>query len=151
MAKSATAPADVKASAAQLGARADALRKEVVATTEGGAITGEERLRENVDEVYGAINSVEGRPTDYQLARMAVLDRQLKDVEGQWAAFQSGDVAAFNAKLRAANLPPLTIAEIEFDPDELARGGRASALARGLVGLRFYGNASSLADAGEKD
>ena len=64
-----TAPADVKAAAAQLLSKADALRKEIVATTEGGAITGEERLREHVDEIYGAINSVEDRPTAYQMAQ----------------------------------------------------------------------------------
>ncbi len=125
IAASATAPADVKAAAAQLGAKADAMRKEIVATTEGGAITGEERLREHVDEIYGAINSVEDRPTAYQMARIDALDRELKEVEAQWAAFKAGDVAAFNAKLKAANLPPLTIAEVELDPDEIARGGRS--------------------------
>jgi photosystem II stability/assembly factor-like uncharacterized protein len=151
MAGNAAAPAEVKTAAAQLGARADALRKEIVATTEGGAITGEERLREHVDDVYGAINSVENRPTDYQLARIDALDRELKDVEAEWTAFQSGDLAAFNAKLRSANLPPLTIAEVEFDPDDLARGGRISALARGLVGTRFYGNVGTLEETGEKD
>ena len=76
------------------------MRKEIVATTEGGAITGEERLREHVDQIYGAINSVEDRPTDYQMARIDALDRELKDVEAEWAAFQSGDLAAFNAKLK---------------------------------------------------
>jgi hypothetical protein len=151
MAQSATAPAEVKAAAAQLGGKADALRKQIVATTEGGAITGEERLREHTDEIYGAINSVEDRPTDYQMARIDALDRELKDVEAEWAAFQSGDLAAFNATLKAANLPPVTIAEVRFDPDELARGGPASALAAGLVGTHFYGNATSLQATGEKD
>ena len=61
-------------SAEQIDAKADVLRKEIVATTEGGAITGEERLREHVDEIYGAINSVEDRLTDYQLARIDALD-----------------------------------------------------------------------------
>jgi photosystem II stability/assembly factor-like uncharacterized protein len=145
------APADVKTAAAQLNAKADQLRKEIVATTEGGAITGEERLREHVDEIYGAINSVEDRPTAYQTARIDALDRELKDVEAQWSTFEAGDVAAFNARLKAANLPPLTIAEVEFDPDELARGGRSSALARGLVGTRFYGDLSALRETGEKD
>jgi hypothetical protein len=145
------APADVKTAAAQLGARADALRKEIVATTEGGAITGEERLREHVDQVYGAITSVEDRPTAYQMARIDALDRELGDVEREWTAFQSGDLASFNAKLKAANLPPLTIARVEFDPDELARGGKASALVSGLVGTRFYGNAAALEEKGEKD
>ncbi|MEO6198521.1 MAG: sialidase, partial [Sphingomicrobium sp.] len=72
-AASAAAPAEVKTAAAQLLSKADALRKEIVATTEGGAITGEERLRENVDEIYGAINSVEDRPTKYQMARIDAL------------------------------------------------------------------------------
>jgi photosystem II stability/assembly factor-like uncharacterized protein len=151
LAQSATAPADVKAAAAQLGGKADSLRKQIVATTEGGAITGEERLREHTDEIYGAINSVEDRPTDYQLARIDALDRELKDVEAQWAALQAGDVAAFNARLKAANLPPLTIAEVEFDPDAQARGGRASALAQGLVGMHFYGDLGALEEKGEKD
>ena len=151
LAGSASAPADVKAAAAQIGAKADALRKEIVATTEGGAITGEERLREHVDDVYGAINSTENRPTDYQLARIDALDRELRDVEGQWAAFQSGDLAAFNAKLRAASLPPVTIARVEFDPDDLPRGGKVSALVSGLVGNRYYGNAGALEETGEKD
>jgi hypothetical protein len=151
LAQAPTAPADVKAAAAQLGGKADTLRKEIVATTEGGAITGEERLREHMDQIYGMVTSTEQRPTSYELARIDALDRELKDVEAQWAALQSGDVAAFNAKLKAANLPPLTIAEVTFDPDDLARGGRLSALARGLVGTHFYGDVSTLEQKAEKD
>jgi hypothetical protein len=151
IAKDASAPAGVKASAAALVGKADALRKQIVATTEGGAITGEERLREHTDEIYGAILGVEDRPTAYQLARIDALDRELKDVEKDWAAMQAGDVAAFNAKLKAAKLPPVTIAEVTFDPDDLARGGRAAALARGLVGTHFYGDVASLQQARERD
>jgi photosystem II stability/assembly factor-like uncharacterized protein len=151
IASNASAPADVKAAATALAAKADALRKEIVATTEGGAITGEERLREHVDEIYGAINSIEDKPTPYQMARIEALDRELKDVEAGWAAFQANDVAAFNAKLKAASLPPLTIADVQFDPDDLARGGRVAALVRGLVGTRFYGDAGLLDEKGEKD
>src|SRR5438067_445940 len=44
---STTAPADDKAAAAVLNGNADELRKLIVATKEGGAITGEERLREH--------------------------------------------------------------------------------------------------------
>src|SRR5947209_8939309 len=150
LAGNAAAPADVKTAAAALNSKADELRKQIVATKEGGAITGEERLREHTDDVYGAITSVEARPTDYQMARIDALDRELKDVEGQWAAFQSGDLAPFNAKLRAANLPPVTIASVELDKDP-ARGGRVSTLIRGLVGTRFYGDLGSGQETGEKD
>ena len=150
LAQSPTAPAEVKAAAAQVGGKADAMRKEIVATTEGGAITGEERLREHTDEIYGEINSVESRPTNYQLARIDALDRELKDVEAEWAAFQAGDLARLNAQLKAASLPPLSIAELKIDP-ALPRGGPAAALARGLVGTHFYGSASSLEEKADKD
>jgi hypothetical protein len=151
LAESANTPPEVKASASQLGAKADDIRKEIVATKEGGAITGEERLREHADDVYGAITSVEDRPTAYQLARIDALDRELKDVEARWAAFQSADVASFNAKLRAANLPPLTMVEVTFDPDDLARGGRVSALVRGLVGTHFYGDLGATTEKADRD
>src|SRR4029077_14892554 len=42
--------------------KVDGVRKKIVATTEGGAITGEERLREHTDQLYGAILSYEGKP-----------------------------------------------------------------------------------------
>ena len=144
LSESSTASADVKAAAQQIDAKADVLRKEIVATTEGGAITGEERLREHVDEIYGAINSVEDRPTDYQLARIDALDRELKDVESQWAAFRSNEIAPFNAKLNADKLPPVAISSISFDPDDLPRGGPIEALAAGLVGTHFYGDLHAL-------
>ena len=51
-----------------------------MATKEGGAITGEERLREHTDQLYGAIQSYEGQPASYQMTRIAVLEDQLKDI-----------------------------------------------------------------------
>jgi photosystem II stability/assembly factor-like uncharacterized protein len=151
VAANASAPAELRSAAMELSQKADSIRKDIVATKEGGAITGEERLREHVDSIYGAINSVEDRPTPYQLARIDALDRELKEVENQWAALKSGDAAALSAKLRAANLPPLTIARVDPLPDSVARGGPAAALARGLVGTRFYGDTAGLQDSRDKD
>jgi hypothetical protein len=151
IAGSPSAPSPVKAEAAQLSDKADSLRKDIVATKEGGAITGEERLREHVDEIYGAINSVEDRPTAYQMARIDALDRELKDVESRWAAMKAGEVSALSAKLKAANLPGLTIARVDLHPNDLARGGPVAVLVQGLVGTRLYGNVSSLREAGERD
>src|SRR2546429_1859823 len=45
----------------------DAIRKKIVATKEGGAITGEERPRGTTDPPYGAITSWDGPPSAYQL------------------------------------------------------------------------------------
>lgn len=144
-----SAPAAIKAAAVQLSARADALRKQIVATTEGGAITGEERLREQTDEIFGAINSVEARPTPYQMARIDALDRELKDVEAQWAALQAGDLAALNGQLQAAGLKPVAAATGALD--QAMPRGAARALAGRLVGTRLYGNSAALVARGDKD
>jgi photosystem II stability/assembly factor-like uncharacterized protein len=64
-----------------VASKAEALRKEVVATKEGGAVTGEERLREFTDDLYGAITSWEGAPSAYQLKRIDVLNAQLEGIK----------------------------------------------------------------------
>ncbi|HEY3351436.1 MAG TPA: sialidase [Thermoanaerobaculia bacterium] len=88
-------------------AKADAIRKDVVATSEGGAITGEERLREHLAYVYDAILSYEGRPGDYQVERVAVLERELNDVEARASGLAAKDLPALNGKLRARKLAPI--------------------------------------------
>ncbi|MFI5120333.1 MAG: sialidase, partial [Thermoanaerobaculia bacterium] len=88
-------------------AKADAIRKDIVATSEGGAITGEERLREHLAHVYDALLSYEGRPGDYQLDRVTALERELKEVETRAAALAAKDLPALNEKLRARKLAPI--------------------------------------------
>ncbi len=88
--------------------KADAIRKDIVATSEGGAITGEERLREHLGYVYDALLSYEGRPGDYQVERVAVLERELKDVEERAAALAAKDLPALNEKLRGRKLEPIS-------------------------------------------
>src|SRR5579885_1812573 len=87
---------------AELSGQADAIRRKIVATKEGGAITGEERLREYADQLYGAIASYGGRPGEYQLARIDVLKRETDDVAGEFARFEQTDLAKANAALKAA-------------------------------------------------
>src|SRR2546422_8659498 len=61
-------------------AKADELRKKIVATKEGGAITGEERLREYLTDLYSNVISYEGRPSQTQVERTDSLARELADV-----------------------------------------------------------------------
>ncbi len=56
------------------------IRTKIVATKEGGAITGEERLREYLAGLYGDVSGYEGRPTNSQVARTDALARELEDV-----------------------------------------------------------------------
>ncbi|MBO9662308.1 hypothetical protein [Dokdonella sp.] len=104
--------------------KVDTIRKKIVATKEGGAITGEERLREHMDTLYGAITIYEGKPTDYQLARVDTLQRELGDVEQEFAKFQSGDLAQANASLRAAKLEEIAVPAAAPEEASAARGGR---------------------------
>jgi hypothetical protein len=58
----------------------DEIKRKIVATKEGGAITGEERIREHLDTVYGALNGWEGKPAAYQVERVDTLSRELEEV-----------------------------------------------------------------------
>lgn len=75
-----------------LRGKLDEIKKKVVATTEGGAITGEERIREHLDILYGALDGWEGRPAKYQTDRIAVLRRELTDVDKELSLFIANEV-----------------------------------------------------------
>jgi hypothetical protein len=75
-----------KAKTPALAPKIEEIRKKIVATKEGGAITGEERLREHTDNVYGALLIWEGRPAPYQIERVDVLTREVEDVEKEFGA-----------------------------------------------------------------
>jgi photosystem II stability/assembly factor-like uncharacterized protein len=94
-----------------LADKADTIRKQIVATKEGGAITGEERLREHMDQLYGALMSYEGKPADTLVAYTGALERELGDVEGDFAKLREGDLAAANAALKAKGLPEIALPE----------------------------------------
>jgi photosystem II stability/assembly factor-like uncharacterized protein len=64
--------------------RLDAVKKKIVATKEGGAITGEERIREHLDIVYGALMGWEGKPARYQVERIGALEHELADVANEF-------------------------------------------------------------------
>lgn len=117
-----------------IAAKSDTLRKEIVATKEGGAITGEERLREHLDQLYGAINGYEGRPSVYQIKYLEVLDAQLTDLEGRFDSLAKTDLPALNADLEKAKLKTIAVA-VAAPEDEARAGGGASA--EGLAGWAY--------------
>jgi hypothetical protein len=87
--------------------KVDAVRKKIVATTEGGAITGEERLREHTDQLYGAILSYEGKPGGYQIAYIDALKRELDDVTKEFDQLLAQDLPALNESLKAKGQQPI--------------------------------------------
>jgi photosystem II stability/assembly factor-like uncharacterized protein len=104
-----------------LAIKLDEVKKVIVATTEGGAITGEERIREHLDLLYGALLHWEGRPARYQLARIDTLDRELADAAKQLAAVVAKDVRGLDGELQQHKLAPIPVSAVVVPPlDETA-------------------------------
>jgi hypothetical protein len=112
----------LEARAAQLGAadslagrllaaaaEADAFRRKIVATREGGMITGEER--EFAGDLYGNVAGYEGQPSQTQVERTAALARELADLAGEFTAWASRVLPGLNGALGAKKLDPLSVLE----------------------------------------
>ena len=93
----------------QLTDGCDKLRSRIVATKEGGMITGEERIREHLGELYGNVNTYEGRPGDYQVARAASLGRELEDVIVDFRKLTDQQIPPINAGLKKKKLDTITV------------------------------------------
>jgi len=87
-----------------LGNAVDKIRAKIVATKEGGMITGEERLREYLGGLYGDVNQYEGRPTDEQVARSESLSRELDDVVKDFMTLTGQELPDLNRRLAARKL-----------------------------------------------
>jgi len=106
----------------------DAVRKKIVATTEGGAITGEERLREHTDQLYGAISSWDGPPSQYQLDNTIALRGQLNEIDAEFSHLLATDLPALNRALHGAGAQPLTVPALTaFDGEDGPSGGGSAA------------------------
>jgi photosystem II stability/assembly factor-like uncharacterized protein len=101
----------------------DKIRKEIVATTEGGGITGEERLREHTDQLYGALNQWEGPPSAYQLDNIAGLRSQLSEITAEFSKVTGKELPQLNALLKAKGAQPLAVpVPTAFDDDDGPHG-----------------------------
>jgi hypothetical protein len=85
------------------------VKKKIVATKEGGAVTGEERIREHADNLYGALLSYEGKPARYLVERTVALGRELDDVRKELEAALGGEGKKLNAELQQRKLEPIPL------------------------------------------
>jgi len=97
----------LKAQLTSVSEAADVIRKKIVATKEGGAITGEERLREHMDDLYGSIVGYEGKPAATLIAYTDALKRELGDVSDEFQAFSKDQVAKVNGALEKKGMPKI--------------------------------------------
>ncbi|MBI1805327.1 MAG: sialidase [Ignavibacteriae bacterium] len=94
----------------------DDLRKKIVATKEGGMITGEERLREFLANLYGDVVGYEGKPSQTNVERTDALGRELSDVVKEFDTWTGKNLADVNSALTQKNMEqikPLTREEWE--------------------------------------
>ena len=112
-----------------LAQAADAIRSKIVATREGGMITGEERLREYLGGLYGDVNGYDGRPTASQVARTEALGRELEDVIKEFDQVVSRQVATVNRSLAGKKVEPIhVLSEAEWQKQEEGGGAPGGAL-----------------------
>jgi len=100
--------------ATRLGAASaavDELRRKIVATKEGGMITGEERLRENLADLYGNVVFYEGRPSATQVERADAIERELADVVAAFDGWAAAELGGLNAALGTKQLEPIKAAD----------------------------------------
>lgn len=102
------------------------LRSKIVATKEGGAITGEERIREYIGDVYGEVNGYEGRPSQQQVARSEALSRELEDVITDFRKHTDKDLAEINAGLKKKKLEAISVLNEADWQKQHEDGGSAS-------------------------
>src|SRR5204863_5577159 len=88
-------------------AAVDVMRKKIVATKEGGMITGEERLRENITDLYSNIIFYDGGPEQTQVERADAIARELGDIVRDFDAWAARDLAGLNSALTAKHLEPI--------------------------------------------
>jgi photosystem II stability/assembly factor-like uncharacterized protein len=83
-------------------------RAALVATREAeGGISGEEKLREELTVLYGNVNGYEGRPTESQVARMGVLEKDLDAARTKLDATTDKQLASLNPQLKKRQLEAL--------------------------------------------
>ena len=120
-----------------LAAKCDELRSKIVATKEGGMITGEERIRELLGQLYGTVNGYEGRPAEYQAARADSLAHELEDVISDFQKITQKELAAANAglkKKKAEAIPVLREAEWQKKREAEGSSGAGAGMMRAMEG-----------------
>jgi len=88
-------------------------RSTLVSVKEGGMITGEKKLRENLGELYGAVNGSSGRPTGSQVENTTVMQKKLDEAGAQFQSIATSQVPSLNTALQGKGLDPLKAASRE--------------------------------------
>jgi photosystem II stability/assembly factor-like uncharacterized protein len=119
-----------------LAAKCDAIRSKIVATKEGGMVTGEERIREHLGQLYGTVNGYEGRPTDYQAGREDSLAHELQDVLDDFQKLTEKELPAINMGLKKKKAETITV----LTESDWQKKREAEATSGSASGMQFFGH-----------
>ena len=97
----------------KLAQKLEDFRSNLVSVKEGGMITGEKKLRENLGELYGAVNGYSGRPTQSQIESTTVLQKKLDEAGAQFQSIATSQVSPLNTALQGKSLEPLKVVSRE--------------------------------------
>ena len=75
-------------------------------------ITGEERLRENLAELYGSVVGYDGRPSEMQVERTGAIGREMGDVSKDFDRWIQIELPKINTLLQARGLPKIEPAKV---------------------------------------
>jgi hypothetical protein len=119
-----TAKDPLRAKLQHVSEESEKLRSKIVATKEGGAITGEERIREHLGELYGDLNQYEGRPTNEQAERAVSLGHELDDVIADFRKMTDSELPAINSSLKKKKMEAISVlSEADWQKQQQAGSG----------------------------
>ena len=87
----------------------ETLHKELVATSVSSGITGEEKLREKIGDIYSAVNGYQGRPTQNHIDRLQILSKQVTEKKTKLEPILTTDIPNLNTQLAKENIDPFKL------------------------------------------
>lgn len=88
-------------------------RQELAASSESAGITGEEKLREKIADIYGAVLSYQGSPTRSQTERLELLGEELNLNRSLLDKVIAGQLPELNKRLAEEGVEPIKLTSRE--------------------------------------
>jgi len=116
----------------------ETFRGSLVSTAETGWISGDEKLREKMGNLFGGIVNYDGRPTQSQIDRKDVLIGQLTTAEARFGELTtSRELTSLNSQLEGKGLEAITVmSREEWEENQESSGASSSGVsAKRLAGI----------------
>ena len=101
-------------------------------------ISGDEKLREKMGNLFGGVVNYDGRPTESQIDRKDVLIGQLRAAETRFGEFTTGkELTSLNSQLQGRSLEVINVmSREEWEESQESSGSSSSGMsAKRLAGI----------------